>query len=60
MMPPIAGCHPQLLESSLLFRRLAGLVVPAKIIVVMTHLRGRPTITRARLILSTPFERADR
>ena len=60
MMPPIAGCNPQLLESSVLFCRLAGLVTLSKITMVMALLGGRPTITQAQLIVSTPFEQADR
>ena len=60
MMPPIAGCLPKMLESSLLFCRLAGLVTMSKIIVVLALLGGRPTITQAKLIVSTPFEQADR
>ena len=53
-MPPIAGCNPKLLESSILFCRLAGLVTLSEIIVVMALLGGRPTITQAKLIVSTP------
>ena len=60
MVPPIAGDYPKMLESSVLFCRLAGLVARTKIFVVMALLRGRPTITKVKFIVSTPFEKAER
>ena len=59
MMPPTAGCYPKMLEFSILFCRLAGLVARAKIFVVMALLGGRPTITQVKFIVSTPFEQGD-
>ncbi len=60
MMPPIGGCHPKMLESSVLFCRLAGLVAPAKIFVVMAVLGGRPTSAKGQTYSLTPFEKAER